>query len=76
LENYLETTPHLARRPSIAHLAIINLAVNPKMSLNPGNWVNCYSFRHLLFSLTFVGLANSSETDVLYVMTVFYIFGI
>ena len=76
LENYLEATPHLDRWPGIAHRAIINLAVDPNMSFDPGNWVNCYSFRHLLFSLTFVGLANSSETDVLYVMTIFYIFGI
>ena len=37
----------------ITDLAIVNLAVNPKMSLNPGNWVNCYSFCHFFFSLTF-----------------------
>jgi len=47
LENKLDTSEHLARAPCIDNFTAGYFDFDPEVALNPGNWINNYTFTHI-----------------------------
>ena len=47
LQDNLNTSPHLARRPGIRHLAAVHFAVDSQMPFDPGDRINGDSLGHI-----------------------------
>jgi hypothetical protein len=58
LQDDLNTSPHLARRPGIGHLAAIHFTVDSQMPFNPGDGINGNSFGHIPLPLQWLGVLN------------------